>query len=100
MSHDLFLALKDPDNRRGHPILAALLYAFCPAAAHWWRQGAQPDPPFNLVWQVLADRASGRPLAEALKAYGFETLIDDVRDYIERVRHYRGQNHRALAPET
>ena len=31
MHTDLFRALIDDDNPRGHPLLAGLLYAFCPA---------------------------------------------------------------------
>lgn len=36
MYTDLFLALLNRHNARGHPILSALVYAFCPMAAHWW----------------------------------------------------------------
>ena len=50
MYTDLFLALQDPQNPRGHPVLAALLYAFCPAAARWWLAGADPEQIFDPVW--------------------------------------------------
>jgi hypothetical protein len=42
MYTDLFTALVDRENPRGHPLLAALLYAFCPATARWWLAGAVP----------------------------------------------------------
>jgi hypothetical protein len=42
MYTDLFTALAERENPRGHPLLAALLYAFCPAAARWWLAGAVP----------------------------------------------------------
>jgi len=100
MHHDLFLALTDPANRRGHPILAALLYAFCPLAAYWWRQGVKPEVPHDLLWQTLADRAGGRTLSEVLTGYGFESLLAEARDYAERVRLYRGHNKATSAPET
>ena len=62
MYTDLFLALLNRGNARGHPILSALLYAFCPAAARWWLAGAEPTIPFDPVWQSLQDLASGGTL--------------------------------------
>ena len=47
MHTDLFFSLLNRENRRGHPILAAMLYSFCPAAARWWIAGADPQPPFD-----------------------------------------------------
>ncbi len=47
MYTDLFAALLNRENRRGHPILSALLYSFCPAAARWWIEGADPQPPLR-----------------------------------------------------
>jgi hypothetical protein len=35
MYTDLFIALLNRKNAREHPILSAILYAFCPAAARW-----------------------------------------------------------------
>ncbi len=92
MYTDLFLALLSRSNARGHPILSAMLYAFCPAAARWWLAGADPTPPFDPVWQSLQDLTSGGTLLEHLTRYGFENLIEDVREYVRKVEKYRKQN--------
>jgi hypothetical protein len=99
MYTDLFLALKYPQNPRGHPLLAALLYAFCPAAARWWLAGADPSPIFDPVWQVLTDRAGGSTLKEALSGYGFEALLADAKQYIEEVEAFRRLHPGVAAPE-
>ena len=100
MYTDLFLALKDNQNPRGHPILAALLYAFCPAAARWWLAGADPNEPFDPVWRSLSDLAAGEEtLKDALKRYGFEGLMEQVKTFIGQVESYRRLNKRTLAPE-
>src|SRR5512142_2622879 len=99
MHSDLFLALLNRKNPRGHPILSAMLYTFCPAAARWWLAGADPTPPFDPVLQSLKDLASGGTLLEHLKCYGFENLIDDIKEYVQEVQTYRSQ-HPIQAPET
>ena len=99
MHTDLFRALIDDENPRGHPILAGLLYAFCPAAARWWKEGVTPAVPFDLLWQVLVDRQTGRSLQAVLAEYGFENLLDEVRKYIDTVRVYRGHHPGTPAPE-
>ncbi len=98
MYTDLSLALLNRKNARGHPILSALLYAFCPTAARWWLAGVDPTPPFDPVWQSLQDLTSGGTLLEHLTRYGFENLIDDVREYVHEVEEYRNQ-HPVPAPE-
>ena len=98
MHTDLFYALLNSKNARGHPILSAMLYAFCPVAARWWLAGADPTPPFDPVWQSLQDLTSGGTLLEHLTRYGFENLIDDIREYVKEVETYRSQ-HPAQAPE-
>ena len=92
MYTDLFHALLNRGNARGHPILSAMLYAFCPAAARWWLAGADPTPPFDPVWQSLQDLTSGGTLLDHLTRYGFENLIDDIREYVQKVEEYRRQN--------
>lgn len=92
MYTDLFLALVNRKNARGHPILSAMLYTFCPAAARWWQAGADPTSPFDPVWQCLQDLTSGGTLLEHVTRYGFENLIDDVREYVHEVEEYRRQN--------
>ncbi|MEP0807255.1 MAG: hypothetical protein HRF47_17370 [Chloroflexota bacterium] len=92
MYTDLFLALLNRTNARGHPVLSAMLYAFCPAAARWWLAGADPTLPFDPVWQSLQDLTSGGTLLDHLTRYGFENLIEDVREYVRKVEEYRKQN--------
>ena len=92
MYTDLFLALLNRKNARGHPILSAMLYAFCPTAAHWWMVGADPTPPFDPVWKSLEDLATGETLLEFLIKYDFENLIEEVRTYIHEVEEYRRQH--------
>jgi hypothetical protein len=99
MYTDLFVALKDPQNPRGHPILAAVLYAFCPAAARWWLAGAEPEQLFDPLWQALTDLGGGRTLKEALTSYGFETLLADAKQYVEQVEAFRRLHPGVAAPE-
>lgn len=99
MYTDLFLALLNRKNARGHPILSALVYAFCPAAARWWLVGADPTPPFDPVWKSLEDLSSGKTLLEFLTQYGFENLLDEIRSYIREVEEYRRQHSNFQAPE-
>lgn len=98
MYTDLFLALLNHKNAREHPILSAMLYAFCPAAARWWLVGADPLPPFDPVWKSLQDLASGETLLDFLVKYGFEGLREEVRTYIREVEEYRKQ-HPVQSPE-
>ncbi|MDP2975161.1 MAG: AMP-binding protein [Anaerolineales bacterium] len=85
MYTDLFTALANRENLRGHPLLAALLYAFCPAAARWWLAGAEPVIPFDPVWQALQDFTLGKTLKEVLSGYGFENLLGHAQKYIRNV---------------
>ena len=98
MYTDLFLALLNRKNARGHPIFSAMLYSFCPTAARWWLVGADPTPPFDPVWKSLEDLATGETLLEFLIKYDFENLIEEVRTYIHEVEEYRRQ-HPVSAPE-
>ena len=98
MYTDLLLALLNRKNAREHPILSAMLYAFCPAAARWWQVGADPIPPFDPVWKSLQDLASGGTLLEFLVKYEFDGLIEEIRAYIGEVEEYRKQ-HPVRSPE-
>ena len=95
----LFHALLDSHNPRGHPLLAALLYLYCPAAARWWLAGADPVPVFDPLWQALVDRASGQTLGAMLQQYGLESFGEDLRKFIARVDAYRRQHPGVSAPE-
>ena len=98
MYTDLFLALLNRKNARGHPILSAMLYSFCPTAARWWLVGADPTPPFDPIWKSLEDLATGETLLEFLIKYDFDNLIEEIRTYIREVEEYRRQ-HPVSAPE-
>lgn len=99
MFTDLFHALLDRANPPGHPLLAALLYNFCPAAAKWWLAGALPQPPFDPVWQALEDCARGLSIREALAEKGLETLWENAREYLGSVRDFRTSHRHVHAPE-
>ena len=92
MHTDLFSALLNRENRRGHPILSAMLYSFCPTAARWWIAGADPEPIFDPVWQAIKDWNDGTSLSEQLERYGLGKVIDVVRNYVEEIEQYR-KNH-------
>lgn len=98
MYTDLFRALLNSKNARGHPILSAWLYLFCPAAARWWLAGAEPSPPFDPVWQSLTDLSSGGTLLEHLNGYGFDKLTDEIKKYVQEIQAYRSL-HPIPAPE-
>ena len=92
MHTDLFSALLNHENRRGHPILSAMLYSFCPTAARWWIAGADPEPIFDPVWQAIKDWDSGINLTEQLENYGLEKVIEVVDEYLKAVEYYREHN--------
>ncbi len=99
MHTDLFQALLDRENPRGHPLLSALLYVFCPAAARWWLAGAEPILPFDPVWQAMQDLASGEKLGVHLKRMGLEDLQEEIKLYINQVATARKDHGDILAPE-
>jgi hypothetical protein len=99
MNTDLFTALLNRGNPRGHPILAALLYAVCPAAARWWLAGADPVIPFDPLWQALEDLVSGKTLKESISDYGFESLVDVAQNYVAQVEAWRDRHPGIHAPE-
>ena len=99
MYTDLFLAMLNPKNARGNPILSAMLYSFCPAAARWWLTGADPTPPFDPVWKSLEDLSTGKTLAEFLIQYGFENLLDEIRSNIRKIEEYRNHHSDLRSPE-
>lgn len=83
-----------------NPVVTALLYSFCPAAAHWYVRGIPPEVVFDVVWRALEDYATGKSLAECLRAYGLDILIPDVKNYIEQVTLFRSRNSGfGVAPE-
>lgn len=101
MEKHLFRALVRNRAARAHPILAALLYAFCPAASRWWLAGVEPAMLFDPLWAALAFRASGQTLRGVLEAWQLDGLLPYARRYVHKVEAYRGQaqNRRITSPE-
>jgi hypothetical protein len=99
MYTDLFSALLNRENARAHPLLSALLYSFCPAAARWWINGADPVLPFDPVWQAVKDHDSEDTLGMRLQYYGLGDAADLVGQYIKGVDAYRSHHSAVQAPE-
>lgn len=99
MNTDLFLAMLNRSNARGHPILSALVYCFCPTAARWWLAGADPLLPYDPVWSSLQDLTSGGTLMDYLKKAGLDGLGPQVREYVEQVRIHRSNHPMIPSPE-
>jgi len=99
MSVSLFRSINN--NPRNHPLSLGLLYAYCPAAAYWWRVGVEIRPPFNAVWQAVEDYSARPPrtLRQYLEDYGLESLLDDARRYIEQVKAARQRLPYVKSPE-
>ena len=100
MSKDLFILAKETQGR-SNPIVTALLYSYCPSAAHWYVRNSPVDDVFDLVWKALEDYATGRTLVECLTEYGLSTVIPDVKHFVEQVELFRRrQTYSVPAPET
>lgn len=99
MSKDLFLLARQMAGKQ-NAIVTALLYEFCPAAAHWYVRGAEPEEVFDVVWKAFEDYATGRSLRECLDGYGLSTLVPGVRTYMDKVKAVRSQYSRdGASPE-
>jgi len=90
MSKDIFILAQDMAGKQ-NPIVAALLYEFCPAAAHWYVRNLQPEDVYDTVWQALQDYETGKSLAECLETYGLASLIPSIKNYIEQVNLFRSR---------
>jgi hypothetical protein len=90
MSKDIFILARQMAGRQ-NPIISALLYQFCPAAAHWYLRNVQAEDVFDVVWRALEDYETGKSLAVCLEAYGLASLIPSVKNYIEQVTLFRSR---------
>lgn len=88
---DIFEVARETKGKP-NPVVAALLYSFCSAAAHWYVRNVQPEQVFDVVWQALEDYATGRSMVECLEGYGLAPLIPDVKRYIEQVTLLRSRH--------
>jgi hypothetical protein len=90
MSKDVFTLSRLMAGKQD-PIVSALLYEFCPVAAHWYVRHVQPEDVFDVVWQALEDYATGKSMAEFLEGYGLASLIPQIKNYIEQVTAFRSR---------
>ena len=90
MSKDIFMLAKQMVGKQ-NPIVSALLYDFCPAAAHWYVRGAEPEEVFDVVWKAFEDYATGKKFREVIEGYGLMTMIPEIRKYIAAVEDCRSR---------
>src|SRR6266540_6840577 len=90
MSKDIFILAKQMTGKN-NPIVSALLYDFCPAAAHWYVRGVEPEEVFDVVWKAFEDYATGKDLRSVIEGYGLNTMIPEVRKYIDDIRAVRSE---------
>jgi hypothetical protein len=84
VSKDIFIVAKQMAGKQ-NPIVSALLYDFCPAAAHWYVRGAEPEDVFDVVWKAFEDYATGQQFSQVAQAYGITTMLPEIRKYIAAV---------------
>lgn len=90
MSKDIFILAKQMTGKN-NPIVSALLYDFCPAAAHWYVRGVEPEEVFDVVWKAFEDYATGKDLRSVIEGYGLNTMLPEVRRYIDDIREVRSE---------
>lgn len=100
MSKDLFILAKETQGK-SNPIVTALLYTYCPAAAHWYVRNAPVEEVFDLMWKALEDYATDKTLVDCLTEYGLAAVVPVVTEYISKVKTYRRHHSNGMpAPET
>lgn len=100
MSKDLFILAKETQGK-SNPIVTALLYTYCPVAAHWYVRNTPVEDVFDLMWKALEDYTSGRTMADCLRGYGLESVLPAVWEYVDKVKAFRRHHtHEMSAPET
>jgi hypothetical protein len=96
MSKDIFMLAAVMAGKK-NPIVTALLYEFCPAAAHWYVRNVQTEDVYDVVWQALEDYGTGKSLAECLEGYGLASLIPSIKNYVKQVTLFRSR-YSAIGP--
>ena len=100
MSKDIFILAKETQGK-SNPIVAALLYTYCSAAAHWYVRNRPVEDVFDLMWLALEDYNTGKTLVECLTGYGLSTVIPVVKEYVDKVKAFRRHHTNSMpAPET
>jgi hypothetical protein len=100
--HNLYDILLSNEQHREHPVLGALLFVYCPAAAGWWKAGVGLPKirPYDVVSHVLNVYAEeGMTLKKAMESFGLSSLFESVKKYIADVGIYRRNMPNVLAPE-
>lgn len=90
MSKDIFILAKQMAGKQ-NPIVSALLYDFCPAAAHWYVRGAEPDEVFDVVWKAFEDYATGKKFRAVVEEHGLTTMIPEMRKYMAAIEECRSR---------
>jgi hypothetical protein len=88
VSKDIFILAKGMTGKQ-NPIVSALLYDFCPAAAHWYVRGAEPEEVFDIVWQAFEDYATGKTFRAVAESYGITTMLPEIVKYMAAVEECR-----------
>jgi len=100
--HNLYEILLVNEQNREHPVLGAVLYLHCPAAAGWWRAGAglPEKQPYDVVSHALELYAQkDMTLKRAMESFGLLSLFELVKKYLGDVESYRRFLPNVLAPE-
>jgi hypothetical protein len=84
VSKDLFILAKQMTGKN-NPIVSALLYDFCPAAAHWYVRGAEPEEVFDVVWKAFEDFVTGKQFIQIAEEYGITTMLPEIGKFIAAV---------------
>lgn len=90
MSKDIFILAKQMAGKQ-NPIVSALLYDFCPAAAHWYVRGAEPEEVFDVVWKAFEDYATGKKFRAVVEEHGLTTMIPEMRKYMAAIEECRSR---------
>ncbi len=99
MSKDIFI-LAQEYHGKSNPIVTALLYIYCPAAAHWYLRNSPVQDIFDVTWKAFEDYATDRTMAECLTKYDLSIVIPELKVYINQVKQFRRIHPNIQSPET
>lgn len=99
MTKDIFI-LAQEYRGESNPIVTALLYIYCPAAAHWYLMDTPVRDVFDITWKALEDYSSGNTMADCLRKYDLGTVLPELWKYVDQVEQFRHDHPDVQAPET
>lgn len=99
MTKDIFI-LAQEYRGESNPIVTALLYIYCPAAAHWYLRDTTVRDVFDITWKALEDYSSGNTMADCIRKYDLEMVLPEVWEYVDQVKQFRCDHPDLQAPET